>query len=116
MQRLLFEMDGHPPITPFKAQLLKWIGNKQRYAHEIVAFFPEKFGTYFEPFLGGGGVLGTLASKAAVASDAFQPLIEIWQALHDAPDTLKQWYSERWHAVMGGDKVVQYKRSSRHTM
>ena len=36
---------------PFKTQLLKWVGNKQRFAHEIIGYFPNQFGTYFEPFL-----------------------------------------------------------------
>lgn len=109
MQRFLFDMDEYRQATPFKSQLLKWIGNKQRFAHEIVSFFPKEMGTYFEPFLG-GGVLGTLAPPQAVGSDAFPPLIEIWQALHDDPATLKQWYAERWHALMSGDKVEEYER------
>ena len=33
-------------VRPFKSQLLKWIGNKQRFAHEIISFFPERFGAY----------------------------------------------------------------------
>src|SRR3954452_10541965 len=71
-------------IRPFKTQLLKWIGNKQRFAHEIIWMFPQRFGTYFEPFLGSGGVLGSLSPNRAVASDAFGPLMEIWDTLkHD---------------------------------
>ncbi len=110
MQRLLFDWEEHRLVAPFKSQLLKWVGNKQRYAHEIVASFPERFGTYFEPFLGGGGVLGTLGPKKAVASDVFRPLIEIWQTLRSDPATLKQWYAERWHALMKGHKVTEYER------
>ena len=41
-------------------QLLKWVGNKQRMASEIIRFFPDNYATYFEPFLGSGAVLGTL--------------------------------------------------------
>src|SRR3989442_1542017 len=67
---------SHAP--PFKTQLLKWIGNKQRFAHEIIQYFPPTFGTYFEPFLGSGAVLGTLVPQRAVASDALEPLVEIW--------------------------------------
>ena len=44
-------------VKPFKSQLLKWIGNKQRFAHEIIAFFPKTFRTYHEPFLGSAAVL-----------------------------------------------------------
>jgi DNA adenine methylase len=97
-------------VAPFKPQLLKWIGNKQRSAREIVSYFPEALGTYFEPFLGGGGVLGTLAPAKAVASDVFKPLMEIWQTLHDDPDRLKRWYADRWRAMMAGNKVEEYER------
>lgn len=110
MQRLLFGLDEARHIAPFKSQLLKWIGNKQRFAHEIVSFLPERFGTYFEPFLGGGGVLGTLAPEKAVASDSFKPLIEIWQALRDEPSTLKAWYTERWRRFAEGDAKTEYRR------
>lgn len=93
---------------PFKRQLLKWIGNKQRFAHEIIGFFPERFGKYHEPFLGSGAVLGTLAPKRAEAADAFLPLAEIWQQLHADPESLKQWYMERWDAAHSGDPAVGY--------
>jgi DNA adenine methylase len=36
--------------------------------------------------------------------------MEIWQALRDCPDKLKTWYTERWHAMMEGDKVGVYER------
>ena len=30
-------------VRPWKSQLLKWVGTKQRYAHEIVSHFPKTF-------------------------------------------------------------------------
>jgi DNA adenine methylase len=95
---------------PFRTQLLKWVGNKQRFAHEIIQYFPDNFGTYYEPFLGSGAVLGTLAPTSGVASDALAPLIEIWQTLKANPERLKQWYAERWHQCMRGDKVAGYEQ------
>jgi DNA adenine methylase len=107
MQKALFDFVS---VKPFKSQLLKWIGNKQRFAHEIVSHFPGNFRTYYEPFVGSGAVLATLAPKRAVASDVFRPLMEIWQTLHSAPETLQQWYAERWHEMMDGDKVTAFER------
>lgn len=95
-------------VQPFKTQLLKWIGNKQRFAHEIVSYFPARFGTYFEPFLGSGAVLGTLAPEKGVGSDVFKPLAEIWQALKREPDQLKRWYAERWQQLAGRGKEEVY--------
>lgn len=95
-------------VIPLKTQLLKWIGNKQRFAHEISSLFPADFGTYFEPFLGSGAVLGTLAPARAVASDALEPLVAIWQTLATAPETLKAWYRERWLRIASEGKIACY--------
>lgn len=83
-------------VRPFKMQLLKWVGNKQRFAHEIVSYFPAEYGVYYEPFVGSGAVLGTLAPRAAVASDVCEPLIGIWRLVHDEPSTLVSEYAKRW--------------------
>jgi len=83
---------------PFHLQLLKWIGNKQRFAHEIIAYFPAEYRRYHEPFLGSGAVLGTLAPKDALASDTLPPLIGIWQMLATHPDRLLKSYERRWQA------------------
>ncbi len=106
----LFSFDDKPLVAPFKSQLLKWVGNKQRFAHEIASYFPPKFGTYIEPFLGSGAVLATLAPERGIASDVFEPLMEIWWTLKDDPESLKQWYSERWHATMSRGKVEEYEK------
>lgn len=106
----LFDQPELRSIEPFFCQLLKWVGNKQRFAHKIARYFPRNFGTYFEPFLGSGGVLGTLAPDKAIASDSFGPLIDIWRALKAEPDTLKRWYCERWNSMRAGDKVLAYEK------
>lgn len=97
-------------IRPLKTQLLKWIGNKQRFAYEVVTYFPMDFNTYFEPFLGSGAVLATLAPEKAIGSDIFKPLMEIWQTLQSSPESLKKWYSDRWHVLINNDKKEGYER------
>lgn len=108
LQLSLFEDRGI--ITPFRKQLLKWVGNKQRFAHEIISFFPTKYRTYIEPFLGSGAVLGTLAPNNAIGSDKFEPLMEIWMTLKTDPERVRLWYSERWHELMSGEKVEEYEK------
>jgi DNA adenine methylase len=112
MQRSLFyETSVRQDISRNdRDQLLKWIGNKQRFAKEIVSYFPTEYGVYFEPFLGSGAVWGALAPERALVSDVFAPLIEIWQTLQTNPEQLKGWYEERWNRVMAGDKVEEYER------
>ena len=97
-------------VAPFNTSLLKWIGSKQRMAHEIIAYFPVEFGSYFEPFLGSAGVLGTLIPKVAFASDTYAPLMEIWQTLKKSPETVKGWYRERWEQISQSDKVKVYEQ------
>lgn len=97
-------------ISPFKTQLLKWIGNKQKFAHEIISFFPEQFADYHEPFLGSGGVMATLAPRRGFGSDCFEPLIEIWKTLVSDRDKVKTWYRERWEIYHSGDRAEQYEK------
>lgn len=84
---------AHP--RALRGQLLKWIGNKQRFAEELISYFPHRFGTYIEPFVGSGAVLATLAPDHGLAGDAFAPLIEIWSTLRHDPEQVISWYAER---------------------
>ncbi len=95
-------------VPRLRHQLLKWIGNKQRFAHEIVGWLPEDFGTYREPFIGSGAVLATLGPERAVASDVLRPLIDLYRLVVDDPESLIEGYTTRWHALMNGDKVQEY--------
>jgi DNA adenine methylase len=95
-------------VTAFKTQLLKWIGNKQRFAHEIASFFPKNIKTYYEPFLGSGAVLAALQPPKAVGSDAFKPLLEIWQTLKKNPQQLVNWYTERYDEYFSLEKPKGY--------
>lgn len=97
-------------VAPFKTQLLKWIGNKQRFAHEIAAFFPTDVKKYYEPFLGSGAVLAALQPPVALGSDVFAPLVEIWEALANSPGELIRWYSERYKEYFAFDKPEGYER------
>jgi DNA adenine methylase len=111
MQHRLFESipsSSSVSQRPFRKGLLKWIGNKQRFAHEIVLCFPYSFQDYHEPFLGSGAVLGALSPRAAIGSDAYKPLIDIWITLKNRPAKLKEWYADRWNFFMSGERVEAY--------
>ncbi len=43
--------------TNLQHVLIKWTGSKRRLAKQIVAQFPRRIYTYYEPFLGGGSIL-----------------------------------------------------------
>lgn len=104
------EVNKNRQVESFNTSLLKWIGNKQRMAHQIISYFPIEFGSYFEPFLGSGAILGTLWPKVGFASDTFAPLMEIWQTLKKSPDVVKGWYQERWEKLSENNKVEVYEQ------
>ena len=84
--------------------LLKWIGNKQRFASTIISYMPDSFNNYYEPFLGSGAVLAELLMKDATslyphfehayASDILPFLIDIFNIVKNEPDKLIDYYSK----------------------
>lgn len=78
---------GSPP-----KQLLKWVGNKHRYAATIAALVPAGAKRYMEPFVGTGAVLGAVAPEVGLAGDALEPLIGIWRLVQRDPETLIRGY------------------------
>lgn len=99
---------------PPKGQLLKWIGNKQKFAAVITANFPAQFNRYLEPFLGSGAILATVAPANGIGADTFKPLIEIWQTLKSKPTILKAWYAERRRLIKNETtKELVYKKIQR---
>lgn len=85
-------------------QLLKWIGNKQRFASDIAKVFPTQYNTYFEPFLGSGAVLGAIAPEKGIASDILKPLIDMWNILKTDPQSLFDHYKSSWGKYMNDPK------------
>ena len=84
--------------------LLKWIGNKQRFAETIISYMPDSFNNYYEPFLGSGAVMAELlyADEAmpfphfecAYGSDILPFLIDIFQLTKDNPQALVEYYKK----------------------
>lgn len=97
-------------LPPLKGQLLKWVGNKQKFAEEIIRYLPTTYGTYFEPFLGSGAVMARLAPKQAIASDVFKPLVEIWQQLHVDTERVVDWYRARYDLIEEMGKKEAYEK------
>jgi DNA adenine methylase len=85
-------LTGEPLKPP--SQLLKWVGNKQRFAPEITRYVPPDYGLYVEPFVGTGAVLGALAPRRGLAGDTLEPLIGIWLMLQNDLERLVQSYSD----------------------
>ena len=94
--------------TPPKTQLLKWVGNKQKFAVEIVKHFPHSYNFFYEPFLGSGAILATVAPSNGMGSDIFTPLMDIWNKLSLDPEGLVEWYKERRNLMEQIGKAEAY--------
>ena len=95
---------------------LKWAGGKRRLLPEITAAFPERFGRYFEPFLGGGAVLLRMMAAhpgtACIASDADRDLVVAYGAIRDDVEEvieLLRAHAERYASGDGGGGDYYYR-------
>lgn len=68
--------------------LIKWPGGKRALVESILQHFPEEFGTYYEPFFGGGAVFFALQPTNAVLSDANDELVNAYVQVRDNPKEL----------------------------
>lgn len=76
-----------------RGQLLKWVGNKFRYAETIAAHLPQSYERYFEPFVGTGAVLATVAPNRGIAGDALGVLVDLHRTVQKDPDRLIAHYA-----------------------
>lgn len=66
----------------------KWAGGKRAIISQIRPFIPAIYGTYHEPFLGGGALFYALAPTKATLSDCNADLITTYQAVRDTVDNV----------------------------
>ena len=85
-------MSASAPSIVLPRPFLKWVGGKTRLIGQYQPYFPEKFTTYYEPFLGGGAVFFYLAqqhhSLQAVLTDINPELINAYCCVRDRVEEL----------------------------
>lgn len=64
---------------------LRWAGGKRWALDAIGSVFPREYGTYIEPFVGGGAVYFALQPKKAVISDLNPDLMAAYRLVRDEP-------------------------------
>jgi DNA adenine methylase len=65
---------------------LKWAGGKRQLVQELSKHVPKKFGTYYEPFVGGGALFFHLEPHKAVLSDSNSRLIRTYCGIKNDVD------------------------------
>lgn len=67
---------------------LKWAGGKRQLLPELLKLVPANFGTYHEPFVGGGALFFELAPKLANLGDMNPRLVKAYRAVQDNVEAL----------------------------
>ena len=75
----------YPMTNDGSLPLLKWPGGKRALVAAVTSIFPEQFGKYFEPFLGGGAIFFALNPGKAILSDVNSDLIETYNEVKNNP-------------------------------
>ncbi len=94
--------------------MLKWVGNKFRYAEAIATYLPADLGTYYEPFVGTGAVAATLAPERAVAGDALPILVDLLRLVQDDPERLVAHYAIEREAIIERGRDAYEKVKARY--
>lgn len=69
-------------VAPF----VKWAGGKSQLLPQIKERMPEKYNSYFEPFVGGGAVIFELLPTNALINDINKALINAYRQICNAPE------------------------------
>lgn len=62
---------------------VKWAGGKRQLLPELLRHAPARFGTYYEPFVGGGALFFQLRPRRAVLADINARLIRTYRGVRD---------------------------------
>jgi DNA adenine methylase len=72
--------------TDLARPILKWAGGKRQLLPALRRRVPKQYGTYFEPFFGGGALFFALRPARAVLADANERLIRMYRGVRDDVD------------------------------
>jgi DNA adenine methylase len=81
--------DTAPPLerehreTSLPRPFLKWAGGKGQLISELLARLPQRYGRYFEPFLGGGALFFALQPAQGVLLDVNPELVNVYRVVRD---------------------------------
>lgn len=109
---------------------VKWAGGKRQIMSELKKYMPDRFDTYYEPFVGGGAVFFEIAPKKAVLNDYNKELMNVFNCIKDEEKFEKMcnelnhheaYHSEEYYYEVRDEdrnknkfnKLADYKRAAR---
>ena len=85
---LCFDEYGVMVKNRLLAPVVKWVGGKRQLLDELLPLLPKHYGTYCEPFVGGGALLFASQPRVAVVNDLNRDLIDVYEVIRDDVDAL----------------------------
>lgn len=70
-------MKNNPLVSP----VVKWVGGKRQLLQDILKHIPDRYSTYYEPFVGGGAVLFHLQPEKIVINDINEELMSVYNVI-----------------------------------
>ena len=105
-------------LKPF----VKWAGGKTQILLKIKELMPDKYGTYLEPFVGGGALFLNIAPNRAIINDSNEELISVYKCFkskkkfNELLNILRQHEQnhsdEYFYQVRNMDRLDTYKKLS----
>ncbi|MBI4780439.1 MAG: DNA adenine methylase [Oscillatoriophycideae cyanobacterium NC_groundwater_1537_Pr4_S-0.65um_50_18] len=74
----------HIPPRPF----LKWAGGKAQLIQQYQSHFPQRYKTYYEPFLGGGAIFFHLSPTQAMLTDINPELVNVYRCVKESVEAV----------------------------
>ncbi len=98
--------------------VVKWAGGKRQLIAELRRHIPRAYGSYFEPFFGGGALLFNLKPKNAIINDSNKQLINMYKQIKLFPyEIIKHLlnYQDTYNSLQTADEKTAFYFKMRDT-
>ena len=75
------QMPMFSPSVSSASPFVKWVGGKRQLLRSLLPHVPSSFGTYYEPFVGGGALFFHLSPRRAVLGDSNERLVRAYRGV-----------------------------------
>lgn len=103
-------------ISDAPKPFLQWVGGKRKMILQYADLIPKQYGTYWEPFLGGGALFFHLNPQRSVINDSNMELVKTYEAIRDNPEEVinllsllrRKHSKELYIAIRAADRHIDF--------